>query len=208
VEIIKRDGNLLEALKKQIQIDKANAESARENMIFCLDTSGSMGDYLGRDGSMTKLSAVKKAFKGLVDRCNSGISAIGVVVFGTHGRLVCPLTGNYAMLLIGVSSIRESGNTNMLEGLSICLNKLDRMGLKRVILLSDGQADCDPSELIPEFKSRSIIIDTVSFGCDANDGLLTKLAVETGGTFNKYTDCQSLVNNFKLLEVRIRGLLK
>ena len=164
-------------------------------LTFVIDVSGSMKRE-------NRLELVKKALTLLVDQLRP-TDKVGIVVYGSHGRLVLPPTGigQRTKILDTINSLRPSGSTNAEEGLRIGYDLAWRNAsvnhINRVILCSDGVANVGntgPDEILKEIRTyvdKGITLSTVGFGMgNYNDVLMERLADMGNGSY-AYVDTLS-----------------
>ncbi|RKU05742.1 hypothetical protein C6502_22715 [Candidatus Poribacteria bacterium] len=164
-------------------------------LTFVIDVSGSMKKE-------NRLELVKKALKLLVGQLRP-TDKVGIVVYGSHGRLVLPHTGigRRTEILAAINSLRPGGSTNAEEGLRIGYNLAWRNAsvnhINRVILCSDGVANVGktgPDAILKEIRTyvdKGITLSTVGFGMgNYNDVLMERLA-DTGNGNYAYVDTLS-----------------
>ena len=164
-------------------------------LTFVIDVSGSMS-YENR------LELVKKALNLLVDQLRP-TDKVGIVVYGSRGRLVLPHTGieQRSEILAAINSLQPDGSTNAEEGLRIGYEMAWRNAsvdhINRVILCSDGVANVGntgPDAILKEIRTyvdKGITLSTVGFGMgNYNDVLMERLA-DTGNGSYAYVDTLS-----------------
>ena len=164
-------------------------------LTFVIDVSGSMKKE-------NRLELVKKALKLLVYQLRP-TDKVGIVVYGSHGRLVLPHTGigRRTEILAAINSLRPGGSTNAEEGLRIGYDLAWRNAsvnhINRVILCSDGVANVGktgPDAILKEIRTyvdKGITLSTVGFGMgNYNDVLMERLA-DTGNGNYAYVDTLS-----------------
>ena len=165
------------------------------NLTFVIDVSGSMEKE-------NRLELVKKALTLLVDQLRP-TDKVGIVVYGSHGRLVLPHTGigQRSEILAAINALTPDGSTNAAEGLRIGYDLAWRNAgvnhINRVILCSDGVANVGntgPDEILKEIRTyvdKGITLSTVGFGMgNYNDVLMEQLA-NTGNGNYAYVDTLS-----------------
>ena len=173
----KRTHLLRIGLKGRVISDQDRKDAA---LTFVVDVSGSMERE-------NRLGLVKRALTLLVDQLRP-TDRVGIVVYGSRGRLVLPHTGvnRRAEILAAIDSLYPEGATNAEEGLRIGYDlawrnaEVDR--INRVILCSDGVANVGqtgPEEILKEIRAhvkRGVTLSTVGFGMgNYNDILMEKL---------------------------------
>jgi len=166
--------------------DVSLADRKPANMIFVVDVSGSMNRE-------DRLELVKKSLRKLVDTLKEG-DKIGLVVYGTRGRIISDLTSNKNQILNAIDELRPEGVTNAEEGLSIAY-AMARKGfeagkINRIILASDGVANfgrTGADEILKQVKkdaSKGITLSALGFGMgNYNDVLMEKLADHGDGNY-------------------------
>ena len=165
------------------------------NLTFVIDVSGSMS-YENR------LKLVKKALTLLVDQLRP-TDKVGIVVYGSRGRLVLPHTDltQRSEILAAINALTPDGSTNAAEGLRIGYELAWRNAsvnhINRVILCSDGVANVGntgPDAILKEIRTyvdKGITLSTVGFGMgNYNDVLMEQLA-NTGNGNYAYVDTLS-----------------
>ena len=179
-------------LKGRVIPDEDRKDAA---LTFVVDVSGSMERE-------NRLGLVKKALTLLVDQLRP-TDRVGIVVYGSRGRLVLPHTGvnRRAEILAAIDSLHPEGATNAEEGLRIGYDLAWRNAevdhINRVILCSDGVANVGqtgPDDILTEIRAhvkRGVTLSTVGFGMgNYNDILMEKLANAGNGNY-AYVDTLS-----------------
>ena len=171
-------------------------ENRKDAMLtFVIDVSGSME-------MENRLGLVKRSLRLLVDQLRP-TDKVGIVVYGSQGRLLLPHTAvnRRAEILTAIDSLYPDGSTNAEEGLRIGYDLAWRNSeidhINRVILCSDGVANVGqtgPEEILKEIRAhvkRGITLLTVGFGMgNYNDILMEKLANAGNGNY-AYVDTLS-----------------
>ena len=165
------------------------------NLTFVIDVSGSMEKE-------NRLELVKKALTLLVDQLRP-TDKVGIVVYGSRGKLVLPHTDltQRREILTAINSLQPAGSTNAEEGLRIGYDLAWRNAsvnhINRVILCSDGVANVGntgPDAILKEIRTyvdKGITLSTVGFGMgNYNDVLMEQLA-DTGNGSYAYVDTRS-----------------
>ena len=134
------EGKRLQLLRIGLQGRVIPSEHRKDAILtFVIDVSGSMEQE-------NRLGLVKKALTLLVDQLRP-TDKVGIVVYGSHGRLVLPHTGieQRSEILSAINALRPGGSTNAEEGLRIGYDLAWRNAsvnhINRVILCSDGVAN-------------------------------------------------------------------
>ena len=187
------EGKRLQLLRIGLQGRVIPAEHRKDAILtFVIDVSGSMD-------MENRLGLVKKALTLLVDQLRP-TDKVGIVVYGSRGRLVLPHTGieQRSKILAAINALRPGGSTNAEEGLRIGYDLAWRNAsvnhINRVILCSDGVANVGntgPDEILKEIRTyvnKGITLSTVGFGMgNYNDVLMEQLA-DTGDGSYAYVD--------------------
>ena len=190
------EGKRLQLLRIGLQGRVIPTEDRKDAILtFIIDVSGSMGRE-------NRLGLVKKALTILVDQLRP-TDKVGIVVYGSRGRLVLPHTGinQRGKILAAINSLTPDGSTNAEEGLRIGYDLAWRNAsvnhVNRVILCSDGVANVGrtgPDQILKEIRtyvSKGITLSTVGFGMgNYNDVLMEQLA-DTGNGNYAYVDTLS-----------------
>jgi Ca-activated chloride channel family protein len=171
---------------------KAREVRARErkpaNLTFVIDVSGSMA-------MENRLGLVKRSLRVLVNRLDER-DRIGIVVYGTRGRVVLESTpaSDRMTVLRAIDSLRPEGSTNLEEGLDLgyrmAVDNASRDANNRVILCTDGVANngiTNPDALLERIHAQSgkrVFLTALGFGMgNYNDALLQKLADQGDGQY-------------------------
>ena len=165
------------------------AERLPVNVAFVLDRSGSMSD--ARKFDLAR-EAVQQAFVSLRDT-----DRFSLVVYDNVIDVLAPSTlataSARAQALAALARVGPRGNTNLaggwLHGCEEVAAHLDREGVSRCLLLTDGLANegiTDHREIANharELRLRGVITSTIGVGADFNEHLLRDMAHEGGGNF-------------------------
>ena len=190
------EGKRLQLLRIGLQGREIPAEHRKDAILtFVIDVSGSME-------MENRLGLVKKALTLLVDQLRP-TDKVGIVVYGSRGRLLLPHTGleRRSEILTAINSLTPGGSTNAEEGLRIgydlAWKNTSVNHINRVILCSDGVANVGrtgPDEILKEIRAyvdKGITLSTVGFGMgNYNDVLMERLA-DTGNGSYAYVDTLS-----------------
>ncbi len=179
---------LLRFSVKAREIDARNRKSAV--LTFVVDVSGSMDRE-------NRLGLVKRALGLLLDELRPD-DRVGLVVYGTNGRVLLRHTRDLEEIRRAIAELRPEGSTNAEEGLRLAYDLADegwRQGaINRIILCSDGVANVGatgPESILARIGSeaqRGIALTTVGFGMgNYNDALMEQLADQGDGTYH-YVD--------------------
>lgn len=150
-------------------------------LVMVIDRSGSMSDS-GGAGGRTKLDLAKES----VYQASLGLSErdqLGLVVFDDIANTVLPLQPLPSAVEIEqvLSSFGPGGGTDIRPGIVQAAQALAGADarIKHVILLTDGNAPSNYSDLISQMRDQGITISTVAVGRDADPNL--RQIAEAGG---------------------------
>ncbi len=148
-------------------------------ILFVLDTSGSMANYVG--GQRRKIDLAIAGISAGIDNLEEDDIA-GVISFsaGKDAHIVSDLTSDRNVLLQAVGRLKPTGGTTlMMEAIDKASEILEADDAKRkhIVLLSDGKSDDTKSDflkLAEQIAEARISITAIAIG-DANVELLTQL---------------------------------
>ena len=154
-------------------------------VVFVLDTSGSMANYVG--GHRRKIDLAIAGISAGIDNLETNDVA-GVISFsaGKQADVVSELTSDRDLLLQAVGKLKPTGGTTKMgAAIAEAYGTLKTEDAKRkyIILLSDGKSDeaeSDLLELAAQTAEANISITTIAIG-DANRALLRQLSEISGG---------------------------
>lgn len=163
------------------------------NMIFVVDVSGSMNRE-------DRLEQVKISLRMLAQNLKQG-DRIGLVVYGTSGRIISDLTANHGAILNAINRLTPGGSTNAAEGLRLAYEMARRnfelAKINRIILCSDGVANVgltNADAILQQVRADAvggITLSTIGFGMgNYNDVLMENLANHGDGMYF-YLDSQA-----------------
>lgn len=203
--------------------DKKMAETKPEEVPnrlgIVLDDSGSMGT----DG----MENAHKAVRGFTNSCNMLDTSIAVVPLNKASQ---PLTCNYDLLNMYVSSIHATGGTPIYRKLD---EMITNVKITRGVLFSDGdptdssiladekktetnndfwyghRTSAQAKEVLQKYVAKEIPIDTIYIGIEESSGYkeMKRIAEITNGTFIHFKDTNSLSTGLKYLAPKYRALL-
>ena len=143
-------------------------EARASNLVFLLDTSGSMDEP-------DKLPLLKRAFSLLVDQLGANDTVSIVAYAGSAGVVLEPTRANdKAKILTALENLSAGGSTAGAEGIELAYrlaeqNKVDG-GINRVILATDGDFNVgidDPEDLKTFIKGKrdeGVFLSVLGFG--------------------------------------------
>ncbi len=168
------------------QVDAAARQPA--HLTFVVDVSGSMS-------ADNRLGLVKKSLRLMIDELRED-DTVAIVVFGDQAReALAPTSGaNKQAIARVVDSLETEGSTNAEAGLrlgyQIAERSLEKRGVHRVVLCSDGVANVGMTgpngilETVHKQVERGITLTTIGVGMgDYNDVLMEQLAQHANGNY-------------------------
>ena len=159
-------------------------------LTFVVDVSGSMDRE-------NRLGLVQRALGLLLDEL-APEDRVGLVVYGSNGRVLLPHTRDLEAIRDAVARLVPEGSTNAEEGLRLGYDLADRGyragAINRLILCSDGVANVGatgPESILARIgreARRGIELTAVGFGMgNYNDALMEQLADQGDGAYH-YVD--------------------
>jgi Ca-activated chloride channel family protein len=155
-------------------------------LVFVVDVSGSMARE-------DRLGLVKKSLFLMLDQLRPD-DRVGLVVYGSQGRVLLEPTGNLEAIRSAIDRLQSEGATNAEEGLVMAYDLAEEFfrpgSVHRIILCSDGVANVGRTgpdsilERIGEGGERGIELSTIGFGMgNYNDVLMEQLADRGDGMY-------------------------
>lgn len=216
----------LTADKNAAEIDEVvtyNIEAANKSP--CIRKKIDTVEILDRSGSMmgAKMADAISAAKIFISGMNPAYDAVGVVSYDSNSALNSPLTNDFSSVKSAIDAISAGASTCIACGISSANNEI--IANRRPdaatyeILMTDGLANTkldggysepvaydQTIEYAQKAKNNGIIIYTVGFGSDADDGLLKKVADITGGTYSFAPTGDKLKDVFEAIAGTFLGL--
>lgn len=168
-------------------------ELVASDEVECRRLPLNLGIILDRSTSMKgiRLQQVKKAARYIVDQMGPD-DILSLVAFSDRAQVV--LSGrpgmDKALARSAISGIRSGGGTEILQGLQLGLQEVERWHtgdplaqISHLILLTDGQTYGDEQECIEIAKlagEQHVPITTMGIGSDWNDSLLDQMSNISG----------------------------
>ena len=168
------------------------AEIPASNIVFLIDTSGSMQDQ-------DKLPLLKLSFRELVRQLRPQDRVSLVVYAGSAGLVLPPTAGNeQEKILAALDQLEAGGSTNGGEGLQLAYamarQAFIRNGVNRVVLATDGDFNVGTFDqkaletMIGDQRKSGIALTTLGFGTgNYNDAMAEQLA-DLGNGNHAYID--------------------
>ena len=172
--------------------DVAKAQLPPANLVFLIDTSGSMSDE-------NKLPLLKKSFAQLVEQLRPQDRVSIVVYAGSAGLVLEPTPGDQKdKILAALDKLGAGGSTNGGAGIELAYamakQAYTRNGVNRVILATDGDFNVGTTSqktletLVGDQRKHGIALTTLGFGRgNYNDAMAERLA-DVGDGNHAYID--------------------
>lgn len=185
--------HLLQVGIQGYDVDKAELPAA--NLVFLIDTSGSMA-------SEDKLPLLKKSFAELVRQLRAQDRVSIVVYAGSAGLVLPPTSGSdKSAILAALDKLDAGGSTNGGEGIQLAYAMARRSylnnGVNRVILATDGDFNVGIHDqkaletLVADQRKSGVALTTLGFGTgNYNDGMAERLA-DLGDGNHAYIDSEN-----------------
>ncbi|UCD58963.1 MAG: VWA domain-containing protein [Candidatus Hydrogenedentota bacterium] len=213
------------------QLGNKNTEVLSEgvDIMLAVDTSGTMKalDFIADRKRVTRLEAVKKVVSDFISGREN--DRIGMIVFGTHAFLQCPLTLDHGVLLsfLNKAEIGMAGEyTAIGSAIGLGASRLkDLPGKEKVIiLLTDGinnRGKISPEMAAEIAKKLGIKIYTIGVGSKGkapfrvktilgdrlryeyvplDERTLRQVAKKTGGEYFRATDTEALERIYEQID--------
>jgi len=175
--------------------DIAQSEKPRSNLVFLLDTSGSMD-------APDKLPLLKNSLKMLLDTMNADDTVAIVTYAGSAGTVLDPTkASDKAKIIAALDNLGAGGSTAGAEGIrqayQLAKSGFDKNAVNRVILATDGDFNVgitNPEELkdfVERERDSGIFLSVLGFGQgNLNDQMMQTLA-QNGNGVAAYIDTLS-----------------
>ena len=170
----------------------AAAEIPAANIVFLIDTSGSME-------SADKIGLLKQSFMAMVPRLREQDRISIVVYAGSAGLVLPPTSGaDHETILAAFDRLAAGGSTNGAAGIELAYQQAKRAfikdGVNRVILATDGDFNVGTVDMealktmVAEQRRSGVSLTTLGFGQgNYNDELAEQLA-DIGNGNHAYID--------------------
>ena len=149
-------------------------------LMFVVDTSGSMANYVGAD---QKIQLAIEGIRAGVRELDKEDKA-GVIGFAAKIGLDISPTTDHARIIREVGGLAPTGGTKMYPALKRAHEKLNVVDAKQkhLILLSDGRSDGDFNTLAEQIAVDRIYVTTIAIG-DAAQNLMQAIAERGQGNY-------------------------
>jgi Ca-activated chloride channel family protein len=170
------------------------------NVYLVVDTSGSMGG--------AKLARTKEALQAFVGQIRGDRDQVGLIEFGTAVKRFQPLRPvddrSLGELSTQVDRMEAGGETALIDAVWEAYNDLQRTGdteaINAIVVMTDGRENASAysaSDLQRRFEQErvvTVVVFTIAFGADADEGLLQHIARIGTGQFRRAdeTDIEGL----------------
>ncbi|HEX2726944.1 MAG TPA: von Willebrand factor type A domain-containing protein, partial [Beijerinckiaceae bacterium] len=163
------------------------AERPRANLVFLIDTSGSMN-------APNRLPLAKQALAMLVDQLDARDSVAIVTYAGSAGTALEPTPASQkAKILAAIERLESGGSTAGAEGIrqayALAEASFDANGVNRVLLATDGDFNVGITSrdelkgFVERKREKGIFLSVLGFGMgNYNDALMQALAQNGNGT--------------------------
>ncbi|MEX0956139.1 MAG: VWA domain-containing protein [Rhizobiaceae bacterium] len=167
--------------------DVQPAEEPRSNLVFLIDTSGSMN-------APDKLPLLKSAFRLLVSQLGDDDTVSIVTYAGSAGTVLEPTKGSERVKILSAldnldAGGRTAGEAGIREAYRLAQQSFIEGGVNRVMLATDGDFNVGPSSdeelktLIEDKRESGVFLSVFGFGRgNLNDQLMQTIAQNGNGT--------------------------
>ena len=164
----------------------ARAEQPRANLVFLIDSSGSMH-------AANKLPLVQNAFKLLLSRLHPDDTIAIVTYAGNAGTVLAPTKAKErAKILSALENLRAGGSTAGAQGIRqayrLAAQNYDKKAVNRVILATDGDFNVgitnreELKSFVERQRKSGVFLSVLGFGMgNYNDALMQTLAQNGNG---------------------------
>ena len=202
---------LVTALASPISYDsKLSSHRKGRDLIFALDTSGSMGEsgYAQEQKSKSKFEVLKSLIENFITHRFD--DNVGVSIFGSFAFSSVPLTYDMKAVsfLLNFIEVGIAGeNTAIGDGITQAIELLDKGEAKSkvIILVTDGyqnSGDISIKKAVKEAQKRDIKIYTIGIGkkSEYDSLLLEKIAKDTNAKMFEAKDAEALKSVYNTLD--------
>lgn len=183
---IGEDGTTWVGVWVDVPAQQGHAARPPMDVALVIDTSGSMAGDKMRNARMAASSLVETLANGDI---------VSLYAFSNRVRELAPPTllraGNRAALMQTIARLEAGGGTAMYAGVEAGLARLSQAPathpVRRVVLISDGQANVGPADprsfgqLAARYSEFGAQISAIGVGLDYDEATLGQLAVRSAG---------------------------
>lgn len=192
-----------------VQIQGVPASTHRQpvHLVFVIDTSDSMNDFVHR-GGMTKLDKVKKSIEFILPLLHN-TDEVSLITFGDTSNTLFEHVKTDEVgkqdILHAVQNIRTNGCTNMSAGLMAAMATLEQRNNKPgVFLLTDGHTNMGISSIpglnniVERMREQNsdVTLTTIGYGESHNAELLRSMGTTGGGSYNVVNSLEGVATTF------------
>ena len=168
--------------------DVAAADLPPRNLVFLVDTSGSMG-------YPNKLPLLQRSLAMLADQLGPRDHVAIVAYAGSAGVMLAPTSGeDRGAIRNALAGLEAGGGTNGADGIALAYQlaraSFDPAGINRVILCTDGDFNVGVSDqgslvrLIEDQRKSGVYLTVLGFGMgNLKDSTMEKLAAHGNGNY-------------------------
>jgi Ca-activated chloride channel family protein len=176
------------------------------NVYLVVDVSGSMSDD-------NKLGNAQQALRVFMEQIVGDIERVGLIEFSTQARETVPLqelSQNRNTINRTIDRLEAQGDTSLLDAVDLGYQQLQRLNdaerINALVVMTDGRENRSGirlDTLVERIKSGNqsgvpVIILTIGYGSDADEGTLRALAEASGGQYYA-GDLETIRRLYKIL---------
>jgi len=176
-----------------------SAESAKTNVLFILDGSGSMWSRLD---NVAKIVIAKDKMSGLVQELSADQFNIGLIAYGHRRKGDCddievlaPLGKvDTPTIIKQIQSISPKGKTPITKSITLAAQQLESLEEETtIVLVSDGEETCegDPCNYVKTLKDKGINFTMHVVGFDVNEAQKAQLSCIAKAGGGRYFNADS-----------------
>jgi Ca-activated chloride channel family protein len=170
-----------------VKAKEARPNTEGNNIVFLLDTSGSMGDD-------NKLPLLVESFKLLAEQFDSRDKVSVITYAGSSSVLLDGVDGSETSRIIRTLESLESGGSTagsdaLAKSYELAAEHFIEGGNNRILLATDGDFNVGPSSVdelksqITEAREKGVFISVLGFGMFSHDALMETIADNGNGNY-------------------------